>query len=286
MIEEANLNLNKFYPTDSLKITDIIEDKSTIVIRMKSITSTCKCPVCQQISNRYHGTYTRKVQDLPILGKHVQLEITAHEYVCTNDNCSVETIAETYNGFLNRYSRMTDRCSAFICMMALETSCEGCARICKEMGIHISGDSVIRLLLKRFENQEPTECGDVIGIDDFAFKKRNIYGTIIVDEKSHNPVAILNGRDGESIRQWLKNNKHIKTITRDRASAYAKVISEELPDVMQIADRFHLYQNLLDAVKGALNRAVPATITVPHDLSETGASKEIDSGKKNRIQCG
>ena len=154
------------------------------------------------------------------------------------------------------------------------------------MGIHISGDSVIRLLLKRFENREPTECGDVIGIDDFAFKKRNIYGTIIVDEKSHNPVAILNGRDGESLRQWLKNNKHIKTITRDRASAYAKVISEELPDVMQIADRFHLYQNLLEAVKGALNHAVPATITIPHDLSRTDASKDIDLGKKNRIQCG
>ena len=36
MIEEANLSLNKFSPTDSLKITDIIEDKSTIVIRAYS----------------------------------------------------------------------------------------------------------------------------------------------------------------------------------------------------------------------------------------------------------
>lgn len=135
-------------------------------------------------------------------------------------------------------------------------------------------------------NQGHIECSDAIGIDDFAFKKRNIYGTIIVDQKSHNPVAILDGRDGESLRQWLKNNKHVKTITRDRASAYAKVISEELPDVMQIADRFHLYQNLLDAVKGALNRAVPATIRIPHDLSETESAKGIDSGKKNHIQCG
>lgn len=97
---------------------------------------------------------------------------------------------------------MTDRCVAFICMMALETRCEGCARICKEMRIHISGDSAIRLLLKRFGNREPTECGDVIGIDDFVFKKRNIYGTIIVDEKSHNPIAILNGRDGRFLLQF------------------------------------------------------------------------------------
>lgn len=38
-------------------------------------------------------------------------------------------------------------------------------------------------------------------------------------------------------------------ITRDRASAYAKAISEVLPDAMQIADRFHLYQNLLKVIK-------------------------------------
>ena len=34
-----------------------------------------------------------------------------------------------------------------------------------------------------------------IGVDDFAFKKRHTYGTIIVDEAAHTPVAILDGRD-------------------------------------------------------------------------------------------
>lgn len=84
----------------------------------------------------------------------------------------------------------------------------------------------------------------------------------------------MEGRDGETLRKWLKENKHIKVITRDRASAYAKVIAEELPDVMQIADRFHLHQNLLEAVKKALNSHIPATITIP---------KNNDEGKKNRI---
>jgi len=220
---------------------------------MKSVTKSCECPECNQISNQYHGTYIRKVQDLPILGKQVQLEITAHKCNCENDACKVATIAETYNGFLNYYSRMTERCADFISTLALETSCEGCARICKEMGIRISGDSVIRLLLKRFDNQASVECGETVGIDGFAFKKRKTYGTIIVDKESHTPIAILDGRDGNTLRQWLKGNQNIKAVTRDRASAYAKVISEELPDVMQIADRFHLHQNLLNAVKGALN---------------------------------
>ena len=62
-----------------------------------------------------------------------------------------------------------------------------------------------------------------------------------------------------------ENSKHIKVVTRDRASAYAKVIAEELPDAMQVVDRFHLYQNLLEAVEKALNQHLPATIMIPHE---------------------
>lgn len=53
-------------------------------------------------------------------------------------------------------------------------------------------------------------------------------------------------------------------VTRDRASAYVKVISEELPDAMQVADWFHLHQNLLEAIKKALNQELPATIIISH----------------------
>ena len=90
-------------------------------------------------------------------------------------------------------------------------------------------------------------------------------------------------RDGDSLREWLKNNKHIKVITRDRASAYAKVIAEELPDAMQVADRFHLHQNLLEAIKKALNHELSATVKIPHDDE---SEENHETGKKNRTRCG
>ena len=275
MTENKNeLALSTFYPAESLKITEIKQQPEQILIKMKSITHSCICPGCNQGTNKYHGTYIRKVQDLPILGKRVMLDIKAYEYQCENSECSLTSFAENFNGFLNSYSRMTERLADFICTLALETSCEGCAKICRATGIQISGDTVIRLLLKRFDSQKTSDVGDVIGIDDFAYKKRHTYGTIIVNEGTHEPITLLEGRDGETLRNWLKENKHVKVITRDRASAYAKVIAEELPDVMQIADRFHLHQNLLDAVKKALNSHLPATIVIP---------KNNDEGKKNRI---
>lgn len=152
-----------------------------------------------------YGIYNRKVQDLPILGKSVQLEICSHEYECVNDDCEVTSVAETFDGFLNTYSRMTERCADFICTLALETSCEGCTRICRTLGIKNSGDTVIRLLLRRYESLPNPELGDVIGVDDFAYKKRYTYGTIIVNEKTHEPVTLLDGRNRDTLREWLKN---------------------------------------------------------------------------------
>ncbi len=264
--------LNAFYSEESLKISNVIPKKDNIWLRTKSVTACCTCPKCGCVTSSYHGTYKRKVQDLPILGKNVQLEITAHEYNCTNTECNVTTISETFDDFLNTYSRMTERCADFICTLALETSCEGCARICRTLGIKTSGDTVIRLLLKKYELLLDSEIGDVIGIDDFAYKKRNTYGTIIVNEKTHEPITLLDGRDVETLREWLKNNKQVKIVTRDRVNAYAKVIAEEphTPDrrwilpriIQQVEDRFHLYQNLLEAIKKVLNKGVCETFSV------------------------
>ena len=66
---------------------------------------------------------------------------------------------------------MTERCADFICTLALETSCEGCAHICHTLGIQVSEDTIIRLLLKRFDSFPDPEAGDAIGVDDFAYKR-------------------------------------------------------------------------------------------------------------------
>ena len=101
-------------------------------------------------------------------------------------------------------------------------------------------------------------------------------------------MAVLEGRDGETLKDWLKQNKHVTAVTRDRASAYAKAVEEILPDCMQIADRFHLHQNLMEAVNKILGREVPATngIPVTPPAEDTDSFVPEETGKKNRINCG
>ena len=92
-----------------------------------------------------------------------------------------------------------------------------------------------------------------------------------------------------AFKEWLSHNKQVKAVTRDRASAYASAIQEILPDALQIADRFHLHQNLLEAIRNTVNAVVPVNIKIPTGHSEepslsTGSMEE--ERKKNILHCG
>ena len=79
----------------------------------------------------------------------------------------------------------------------------------------------------------------------------------IYDLENHQLIALLKGREKDDIIPWLKEHPKIKVVARDRASAYAEAINEVLPNAIQIADRFHLFQNLVVYLKNILYKEIP-----------------------------
>ena len=274
---QQEIDFSKFYP-ESIKILKIVNMKNEIHIFMKSLTHMQTCPACKKECNEYNSTYRRKIQDLPIFEKTVFIHLTAYRYYCHNNECKQKVFCETVDGFFGYKKRMTERLEDFLVTVTLNTSCEGASRICQKIGIIISGDTLIRMVIKAASKIEPVKT-DMIGVDDWAYKKGSKYGTIIVDGRTHKPIELLDGRDGKTLKEWLKNNKQIKIVTRDRASAYASAISEILPEAMQIADRFHLHQNLLTAIKNVTVQEIPAKIKITQNLEQKEA-EQVKNKKK------
>jgi transposase len=257
----TEIDLQGFYP-EYVRIEEIRQASAMqLEIHMRTITQLAKCPECGKESSNLHSHSLRKnIWDLPILGQGVRLTIRVKKYYCRNKQCGTDIFVEPMPGLVKNRGQWTERCVALIMAVAMSTSCESGARICTLMNIPVSGDTVIRMLLRNVRNTVYT--GESIGVDDWAFKKGHHYGTIICDMESHLPIALLPGRDGSSLREWLKQNKQVKIVSRDRAGAYAKAISDILPGAVQIADRFHLHHNLMDAVREAVKRIVPEKVWI------------------------
>lgn len=101
-IDTTAVSLQNFYP-ENLIITSIDQEETSITIHMKSKTSECKCPSCDTTSNKFYATHHKKVQDFPILGKRVMLDIILYEFQCSNVDCGSVSFTEPYSDFLNDY---------------------------------------------------------------------------------------------------------------------------------------------------------------------------------------
>lgn len=137
------------------------------------------------------------------------------------------------------------------------------------------GDTLLRML--RAAECELIRAPRVVGIDDWAWRKGQSYGTIICDLERNRVLDQLPDRNADTLASWLGRYPGIEVIARDRAGVYAEGARHGAPNSVQVADRFHLLQNLGQALRPVVDRnrlAVNAAgrimfvETVGHDATE------------------
>jgi transposase len=222
-----------------------------------------KCPTCATKSRSRHSRYRRKLQDLPVQGSPVRLHLQVGRWRCGNDGCPRKIFNERVPELAVPWARRTNRLREVVRLIG-HGMASGRGRDCyPRLGMPVSDDTILRAI-KRVDVDTGAVPLRVVGVDDWAWKKGQTCGTILVDLERRGVVDILPDRSAKSLVAWLAQHPEIEFLSRDRQGLYAEGARHGAPQAQQVADRFHLSLNLSTAVEQAnVHNFVPYLLQIP-----------------------
>jgi transposase len=237
---------------DAIRLTYIRSATDSITIVVKAVLPYSSCPLCGSDSTLVHSRYMRRIADLPWQGVSVKLELHTRRSRYDNDLCPRRIFCERLPQVVATYARKTVRLNDALRLIGFLIGGEAGARAAVRLGMGVSPDTLIRCVRQTMSPAMPTPR--VLGVDDWAKRKGQSYGTILVDLERRRPVDLLPDREAETLAAWLKAHTGVEIITRDRSRAYAEGITNGAPHTLQVADRFHILKNLSEALERLLTR--------------------------------
>jgi transposase len=240
-----------------LVVDQAVVDEGGIVVRARSADAAAACPLCGGTSRRLHSRYHRRLADLPAHGREVRLLVLVRRFRFGSRHCRHKVFSERLRpGLARAYGRRTARMQGLIRHLALALGGRPAQALGQRLLLIVSKDTFLRSV----RTTEQTSHGEprVIGIDDWAWRRGQRYGTLICDLERRQVIDLLPDREPATVEAWLRARPGIEVVARDRNGGYGGAVARALPHAVQVADRWHLLENASAAFLSAVQRSLPA----------------------------
>jgi transposase len=188
-------------PTRSVRLTEMTIEPTYVLLQVTTTAPAACCPRGAVPSSTVHSRYQRRLTDLPWGTRPVRLQLTVRTFVCRNASCPLRIFTERVPELVASYARKTRRLITALQAIGVALGGQAGARLVHGLGLPASRDTLLRLVRRLPLPAIPPLRA--IGVDDWAHRKRQRYGTIVVDLERRRPVALLNDREAETRTDWL-----------------------------------------------------------------------------------
>jgi transposase len=271
-----------------LRLDRIAVHEDGIDVALTTVRGRARCPRCGRHTRRVHSRYTRRVADLPWSGAVVTLSVCARRFFCARRTCAQRIFCERLPALVAAGARRSHGLRAAQQCVGFALGGRAGTRLAAPLGVGTSRMTLLRLVQATADQPATSDaatsvgrtgqCGNaplrVVGIDDWAKRKGQTYGTILVDLERHRVVDLLPDRTTESVATWFAAHPGLEVVSRDRGGVYADGARQGAPAAVQVADRWHVLHNVREALERLLTRyhlAVQAANAVTAVTATTAA---------------
>jgi transposase len=245
---ELQTLITKLLPPDrGIRLTAVIVGDQAVQVQLTAMAPTASCPDCATPSSSVHSHYQRRLADLPWGALAVRLQLRVRKFACRHVTCARRIFTERLPDVAAPYARKTRRLVNALRAIGLALGGEAGAQLAARLRLPTSASTLLRLV--RAAPTPPMPGLQAVGVDEWAWRRGHRYGTILVDLATHRVVDLLPDRAAASVAAWLAQHPTITTVCRDRSDLYADGIRRGAPQAVQVVDRFHLVQNLRQALE-------------------------------------
>jgi transposase len=183
------------------------------------------------------------------------VRVAVRRFRCADTRCRRRIFAEPLgDAVAQRSARRTSRLEAIVHHLGIALGGRPAAALARRLMLPVSKDTLLRAVRRHAAgDSSPLH---VMGIDDWAWKRGQRYGSIICDLERRRVVDLLPDREPATVEAWLSRHPEVRIISRDRGGGYRQAATRAAPQAVNVADRWHLMENASAAFLEAVRRSM------------------------------